>query len=87
MCLYQSRALRTRIFTHILLGLPINIKDALYVEGGPEAILYAKIHDKEMALMGTCETDHGNRNEIEKYTIPNVIGMRKRNGVIQAGGD
>jgi len=68
----------THDFIHILLSLPINIRDAMYVEGGPEATLYLKIDNKEMKLMGTCGTVSTGFNNNESCTIPNVIGIVKR---------
>ena len=69
----------THDFIHILLSLPINIKDAMYVEGGPEAALYLKIDDMEMSLRGTCEQDFTEHSDNDSVcSVPNVIGILKR---------
>ena len=66
----------THDFIHILLSLSINIESAMYLEGGPEASLYFKINDKEMNLMGDCETDFTDHNKHDLgCKIPNVIGI------------
>ena len=69
----------THDFIHILLSLPINIKDAMYVEGGPEAALYLKTDDMETSLRGTCEkdfTEHSDNDTV--FKVPNIIGVLKR---------
>ena len=66
----------THDLIHILLSLPIEIKDAMYVEGGPEATLYFKINDRERAFTGICETGTHEQNEHRPLQIiPNVIGI------------
>ena len=63
----------------ILLGLPIAIKNAMYVEGGPEATLYFNVNGKARAWVGTYEvnaTEHDPNRWGSK--IPNVIGIVKR---------
>ncbi len=66
-------------FNHILLTLPLNIRNAMYVEGGPEASLYVKSGDKERYWAGSYETgffeDDGN---MTLWPIPNVIGVVKK---------
>ena len=66
-------------FNHILLGLPLALKNAMYVEGGHEASLYIKAGGKEREWVGSYETsfaEHdGNRSA---WGIPNVIGILKR---------
>lgn len=69
----------THDFIHILLSLPIDIKDAMYVEGGPEAALYLKTDDREMGMRGTCEknfTEHSHNDSV--FAVPNIIGVIKR---------
>ncbi|MCF8143936.1 MAG: phosphodiester glycosidase family protein [Deltaproteobacteria bacterium] len=63
----------------ILLGLPIHIKNAMYVEGGKEAALYVNMDGKARAWVGSYEID------VTEHTpsrggpeIPNVIGIVKR---------
>jgi len=68
----------------ILLGLPIAIKNAMYVEGGSEATLYVNVSGKARAWVGNAEID---ATELDPsrwgVQIPNVIGIVK-NGVKSA---
>jgi hypothetical protein len=78
----------THDLIHILLSLPIHIKSAMYVEGGPEATLYMRVHDKEMTFVGNCETDTAGSEALKSaQRIPNVIGVVKRKGAANAGRD
>jgi hypothetical protein len=78
----------THDLIHILLSLPIQIKSAMYVEGGPEATLYMRVHGKEMTFVGTCETDTFEGEALKSVQrIPNVIGIVKREGAADAGRD
>ena len=69
----------THDFNDILLALPISLKNAMYVEGGPEATLYVKAGDKEQEWVGSYETyfnEYDDNNSA--WHIPNVIGIAKR---------
>ncbi len=78
----------THDLIHILLSLPIHIKSAMYVEGGPEATLYMGVHDKEMTFVGTCEADTSGSEALKSVQrLPNVIGVVKRKGAANAGRD
>jgi hypothetical protein len=78
----------THDLIHILLSLPIHIKSAMYVEGGPEATLHIRTREKEMTVVGTCEAltqEHEAFKPLQR--IPNVIGVVKRKGAANAGRD
>ena len=78
----------THDLIQILLSLPIHIKSAMYVEGGPEATLYINVHDKEMVFVGTCGADIAEQEAFKSLQrIPNVIGVVTRKGGADAGGD
>jgi hypothetical protein len=78
----------THNLIHILLSLPVHIENAIYLEGGPEATLYSKIGDKEITLVGMCKTDFTEQDDNESlHAIPNVIGVVKRRGGLDAGGN
>ena len=69
----------THDFIHILLSLPIHIKNAMYAEGGPQAILYFKTDGTEVRLTGSYETDVTGYDAHESVgAIPNVIGIVER---------
>ena len=63
----------------ILLELPLNIKNAMYVEGGPESVLYVKVGCIDREWVGTYETgftEHDNNKST--WFIPNMIGILKK---------
>ena len=56
-----------------LLELPIDLKNAMYTEGGPEAQLYARGGGEEMEFTGVIEgADPG--SPMLAWPVPNVIG-------------
>lgn len=62
-----------------LLGLPLNIRTTVYLEGGPEASLYVNTGDTLIAKYGsyvsnTCDNDDNDHF----WKIPNVIALRKK---------
>jgi hypothetical protein len=76
----------THNLIHILLSLPVDIKSAMYVEGGPEATLHLRIGYKERTFVGTCESDPKVPDFVKSLQrIPNVIGVVKRKGGARAG--
>ncbi|MDR3568034.1 MAG: phosphodiester glycosidase family protein [Syntrophobacteraceae bacterium] len=65
-------------FIEILLSLPLSLKSAMYLEGGPQASLYLstpKITLEKYCTLGGLESDS------IKFAlpIPNVIGIAKKN--------
>lgn len=59
-----------------LLALPLGLRAAMYVEGGPEATLYAADGDQELSVVGSF----GSRPEqteanTDEWALPNVIGV------------
>jgi len=67
-------------FNKILIQLPIDIVNAMHLEGGPEASLYFKFKEVEIEGIGSYETNF-NENDFNDYpsTLPNVIGFERRN--------
>ena len=66
-------------FANVLLGLPIHIYNAMYLEGGPEASLYFSGGGVEFERVGSYETGF-NENEfnLSALPVPNVIGIVKK---------
>jgi Phosphodiester glycosidase len=60
-----------------LLALPIDLRRAMYVEGGPEAQLYVRGGGREMEWVGTFERAPGSQNR-EAWPVPNVIAAVRR---------
>ena len=62
-----------------LLKLPLGIRTAMYVEGGPQAQLYVNGGDKEYILLGRYRSENaGQAISYFGWPIPNVIGIRKK---------
>ncbi|MFH0752487.1 MAG: phosphodiester glycosidase family protein [archaeon] len=69
----------THDFINYLLKSHINIQNAMYLEGGPEASLYINLPDKETEMIGSYETGFNeNDSNNEFWTLPNVIGIKKK---------
>jgi len=69
----------THDFNNAILALPLDIKNAMYVEGGPEATLYFSSGGHEKEWVGSFETNflESDENHIA-WRVPNVIGVVKR---------
>lgn len=68
-----------RTMIKYLQGLPLNIRTAVYLEGGPETSLYLNTGDTVIAKYGsyvsnTCDNDDNDHFRL----VPNVIALRKR---------
>lgn len=62
-----------------MLQFPFKIKNAVYLEGGPEASLYIKFGDKEITKMGSyISTTYPTDSNQKFWKIPNVIGLRMK---------
>ncbi len=66
-------------FSDMLLALPLNIKSAMYLDGGPEASLYLCIKGLEICKQGCYVSDTYERDDNDHFwDIPNVIGVLKK---------
>jgi hypothetical protein len=66
----------TRVFTEILLGLPLDLTRLQYAEGGPEATLYVHVGDFREAHVGSWETGFREDDENQAmWGLPNVVGV------------
>jgi hypothetical protein len=62
-----------------LLELPIDLAQAMYVEGGPEAQLFARGGGREIERLGTFERAPGAADTGKAWPVPNVIvAVRKK---------
>lgn len=69
----------THDLINILLKLPIELENAMYVEGGSEAQLYIKSRNHEFEFLGKSETFIlVNDGKISARPIPNVIGVVRK---------
>jgi hypothetical protein len=66
-------------YTKFMLGSPLNIQTAMYLEGGPEASLYIKTDTSEIIKFGSyvsysCPND----DNLELRKMPNILGIKKK---------
>jgi hypothetical protein len=65
-------------FNELLLSLPLDVRQAMHLEGGPEASLSIHVPGIDLDLCGSYETgfrlDDGNRDQ---WPIPNVLGIER----------
>ena len=63
----------------MLLGLPLHIYSAMYLEGGPEASLYVNTDDTIIEKVGSWVSP-GYTNDDNNYfwELPNVIGVKRK---------
>ncbi|MEN6483785.1 MAG: phosphodiester glycosidase family protein [Syntrophobacteraceae bacterium] len=67
-------------FIEILQSLPLSIKNAMYLEGGPQASLFLSSGDFKVEKYGSMETGFDDAGALQfALPIPNVIGIVKRN--------
>jgi hypothetical protein len=61
-----------------LLALPLDLRQAMYVEGGPEAQLYVRGGGQELEWTGTLEAAPDVKLGVEGWPVPNVIAAVRR---------
>ena len=75
--------LRSPLTTHdlidALLALPLGLREAMYVEGGPEAQLYVKAAGREVEFVGSHGSSFAGIENSYALPIPNVVGVRRKN--------
>jgi hypothetical protein len=63
----------------LLLALPIELRNAMYVEGGPQAQLYVSSGEQEVELAGShAATFLLGDDTVPALPIPNVVGVARR---------
>jgi hypothetical protein len=60
-----------------LLALPLGMREAMYVEGGPEAQLYVKAGGRELEFVGSHGSSFAGIENTAALPVPNVIGIRR----------
>ena len=74
-----SRALySTHDFINVLLSLQIDIKSAMYVEGGPEATLYLNLDRSRTQSAEDLGRNLSQHIDESPSTLPNVVGIVRR---------
>ncbi len=70
---------RVHDLVNALLALPIDLRNAMYVEGGPEAQLYVKAGGRELERIGSFETGFHEADDVfEAWPVPNVLAVVRR---------
>lgn len=65
-------------FINELLNSDLNIKKAMYLEGGPEASLFINFPDLKADHIGSYETGFNENDDNDEFwDLPNVIGIKK----------
>jgi phosphodiester glycosidase len=68
----------THDLIEILLALPIALKNAMYVEGGPEAQMYVTSDGREFEFVGLPAVGFGDaRDDPPARPVPNVVGVAR----------
>jgi hypothetical protein len=64
---------------NMLLKLPIGLKRAMYVEGGPDAQMFIHSNKKEYEFIGSYSSGshESDRNQIG-WPVPNVVGIKRK---------
>lgn len=63
-------------FNEFVLGLPLDIKGAMHLEGGPEASLSIHAGGIDLDLAGSYESGfQPDDSNVEQWAIPNVLGV------------
>jgi hypothetical protein len=65
------------VLAQALLAAPIDLRQAMYVEGGPEAQLYARGGGREVERIGAFEAAPAADNR-EAWPVPNVLAAVRR---------
>jgi uncharacterized protein YigE (DUF2233 family) len=74
--LFTRSPYRVHDFVDMLLGLPLDIRNMMYLEGGPEASLYVSAGNTVLEKFGGYETGFREHDcNFEFWPVPNVIGV------------
>jgi hypothetical protein len=79
--LFNQYPLSVHDFIEILLSLPIEIKNTMYLEGGPQASMHVAINGVEVDKKGSLESAFDDSEGVPLvFRIPNVIGVVRKEG-------
>ena len=71
----------THDLIEVLKSLPLDLSNAMYAEGGPQAQLYINSGDHEYEFVGGFETAFNEDDENDgAWPVPNVVGIVRRSG-------
>ena len=76
--LFARSPFPTHDFIDLVLGLPIDLRGAMYVEGGPEAQLCVRAGGLDLEKFGSFETGFFESDlNARAWPVPNVIGVAR----------
>lgn len=75
--IHTDSAVSTHRLIETLLALPLDISQAMYVEGGPQAQLYVHSGSRSFELTGSLNPLFGGGSGLA-WPLPNVIGVKRR---------
>lgn len=79
MLFIHSRAPNTvHDFIDMLLTLPLDLKNAMYTEGGPEAQMFVKSGQVELELTGALDAGLQEGFADQPWPIPNVLALARK---------
>jgi hypothetical protein len=65
-------------FNAMILGLPLDVRQAMHLEGGPEASLSIHVPGLDLDLSGSYETGFSENDANQwQWPIPNVLGVKR----------
>lgn len=77
--IHSKTPFTTHDFINQLLKMPINIRQAMYAEGGSEAQLFIQSNGKEYQFTGLPEgSENGFQIELNPTPIPNILGISRK---------
>ena len=77
--IYTRSPYNVQTYNDMLLSSELNIKQIMYLEGGPETSFFIKYGESVISKMGSYETNFNQNDENNHFwEIPNVLGVRKR---------
>lgn len=77
--LHLRSPLSVHDFIAMVLRQPLDIARAMYLEGGPEATLYANAGNAEVERFGSYETGFNENDDVDRaWPLPNVLGVVAR---------
>jgi hypothetical protein len=64
---------------HFLMSFPFELRQTVYLEGGPEASLFIKTKNVTISKYGTYVSKTWEKDDNDHFwEIPNIIGIRKK---------
>ena len=64
----------------VLLAMPLDLKNAMYAEGGHEAQMFVRAGGEEHEYLGLLDAGDGESSDASGWPIPNVIGVARVEG-------